>query len=271
MAMAVASRSTERSQFSLGKMLSIYVMETRCELLKVLRMPAYAIPTLAFPAIFYLLFGVVMGKASVAGSTNLASYLLATYGAFGVIGAALFNFGVSVAIERGQGWMLLKKASPMPIGAYFTAKMIVSLGFSLLVVAILQTLGVLLGGVDLGAGVLVTMTGILVLGAIPFCAMGLLIGYAAGPNSAPAIVNIIYLPMAFASGLWIPMTALPDFMERIARFLPAFHLGQLALKPLGADAGDPIWQHTLYLVVFTVVCLAGAGLAYRLDEDKTHG
>ena len=268
---AATSDLESSSRFTFGQMATVYVAETRCELLKVWRMPSYSIPTLAFPAMFYLLFGVVMGKAAVTGGSNLGTYLLATYGAFGVIGAALFNFGVSVAIERGQGWMLLKKASPMPVGAYFAAKMIVSLVFSLLVVAILQTLGLTLGGVTQEAGVLASMTGILVLGAVPFCAMGLLIGYAAGPNSAPAIVNIIYLPMAFASGLWIPIHALPDFMATMARFLPAYHLGQLALKPLGADIGDPIWQHVIYLAVFTTACLAGAVLAYRLDEDKTYG
>ncbi len=269
--MIAATDDLQSTRFSLGQTAAIYLAETRCELLKVLRMPSYSIPTLAFPAMFYLLFGVVMGKATVGAGSDLATYLLATYGAFGVIGAALFNFGVSVAIERGQGWMLLKKASPMPVGAYFAAKMIVSLIFSLIVILLLQTLGLTLGGVTEGLSVLASMTVILVLGAIPFCAMGLLIGYAAGPNSAPAIVNIIYLPMAFASGLWIPINALPDLMGRIARFLPAYHLGQLGLKPLGADIGDPVWQHVVYLTLFTVVCLTGAVLAYRLDEDKTYG
>ena len=34
-----------------------YALEAKYEFLKVLRMPGYAIPSIAFPAMFYLLFG----------------------------------------------------------------------------------------------------------------------------------------------------------------------------------------------------------------------
>ena len=44
-----------------------------------------------------------------------------------------------------------------------------------------------------------------VLGVLPFCAMGLFVGSLVSGQAAPAIVNLIYLPMAFLSGLWVPM------------------------------------------------------------------
>ena len=50
--------------------------------------------------------------------------MLATYGAFGVIGAALFGFGVSVAVERGQGWMRLSGSRRCPRLAWFVAKIV---------------------------------------------------------------------------------------------------------------------------------------------------
>ena len=34
---------------------------------------------------------------------GLATYLVATYGACGVMGAAFHSFGVNVALERGAG------------------------------------------------------------------------------------------------------------------------------------------------------------------------
>ena len=39
-----------------------YALEAKYEFLKVLRMPGYAIPSIAFPAMFYLLFGVIFGR-----------------------------------------------------------------------------------------------------------------------------------------------------------------------------------------------------------------
>ena len=79
------------------------------------------------------------------------TYMLATYGAFGVIGCALFGFGVGVAIERGQGWMRLKRVSPMPALAYFVAKIAMSASFATVIVAALFVLGATFGGVRMPA------------------------------------------------------------------------------------------------------------------------
>lgn len=248
----------------------IYRAETRAEILKMVRLPAYLIPTFAFPLMFYALFGISFGVGKSYGSTAVPTYLLATYGAFGVIGVALFGFGVGVAVERGQGWMLLKSASPMPVSAFFAAKVTLSLLLSVGVVVLLAAAGVLFAEVPFELGRLAALTAVLVAGALPFCAFGLLLGYLAGPNSAPAVVNLIHLPMSFASGLWIPIQALPDAIQKIAPGLPAFHYGQLALEVVGAGDGR-VLQHTLYLVAFTAVCLMGAGVAYRRDDGKTFG
>ena len=52
----------------------------------------------------------------------MARYLIATYGAFAIMGSTLYAFGVGIAVERGLGWLEVKRASPMPLGAYFFAK-----------------------------------------------------------------------------------------------------------------------------------------------------
>lgn len=246
----------------------IYLLEARLEFLKLWRMPAFAIPTLAFPVLFYVFFGLTFKTP---GSFSMATYLVATYGAFGVIGASLFGFGVGVAVERGQGWMLLKRASPMPPGAYFAAKIAMSVLFGSLIIAMLYTLGALFGGVALSASAWVLLAAVHVLGALPFCAMGLALGYFAGPNSAPAIVNVIFLPMAFLSGLWIPIQVLPELVQSIARFLPAYHFAQLTLKVIDADQGQPVAEHLGYLAALTVVSLVLARIGLRRDQDQTYG
>ena len=99
----------------------------------------------------------------------------------------------------------------MPPFAYFAAKIAVSIGFSSIVVLLLTLLGFLFGGVHMAPlSVIKLIIGTLVAGCIPFCALGLVIGYFAGPNSAPATINLIYLPMSFCSGLWIPYLFLPE-------------------------------------------------------------
>jgi ABC-2 type transport system permease protein len=249
---------------------SAYVLEAKYESLKLLRMPGYAIPSIAFPAMFYILFGVLFGNRGVSG-LSMPTYLIATYGAFGVIGAALFGFGVAIAIERGQGWMMLKRASPMPPMAFFVAKLFMCMIFAATIFGVLATLGVTFGNVRLPAGSWARLGATLILGAVPFCAIGLGLGYVMGPNSAPPIVNLIYLPMSFLSGLWIPYEVLPPFVKAVAPFLPAFHLGQLSLGAIGAGAGLPVWSHISALAGFTFIGLGLAFWGYRHDEDKTWG
>lgn len=248
----------------------IFWLEAKCEFLKTARIPIFAISIVVFPMMFYVLFGLLLDSES-AGAIRMAQYLLATYGVFGVVGAALFGFGVGVATERGQGWMRLKRASPMPPLAYFTAKTFVAVTFSGMVVLGLFLLGFLLGGVRMPLSTWTTLFLILVTGAFPFAAMGLMFGYLVGPNSAPAILNLVYLPMAFLSGLWIPVEALPRFVQTLAPFLPPYHLAQIALGTFGAGRGAPLVVHVLWLLGYTVLFLTAAAVLFRRDEGKTYG
>jgi ABC-2 type transport system permease protein len=187
-----------------------------------------------------------------------------------VIGAALFGFGIGVATERGQGWLQLKRATPMPLSAWFGAKLAMAVLFSAIIAVLLFTMGSTLGGVRFEANVWIRLFATLIFGALPFCAMGLAIGYFAGPNSAPAIVNLLYLPMGFISGLWIPITILPKFFQMIAPALPSYHFGQLALMQIGAANGSGA-THFFALIGFTVLFLMLAVIAYRRDEGKLYG
>lgn len=239
-----------------------YRLEAKYEFLRLLRTPIFALPTLLFPALFYLLFGVVMGSR---GDGQAAQYLLATYGVFGVIGAALFGFGVTVAMEREQGLLALKRALPMPPGAYLLAKMAMAMLFSALVSLLLAALALTLAKVSLAPWQWALLVIVDVFGALPFCAIGLYLGTVANGSGAPAVVNLIYLPMAFLSGLWLPLTMLPDVFATLAPALPAYHLGQVALKVVGMDAGGSLAVHLGVLVVVAVAffILARARLARR--------
>lgn len=249
----------------------IFALETRCELLKLLRLPGYTLPTVAFPLLFYIFFGVSLG-GKMAGSVRMAAYLIATYGAFGVIGVALFGFGVATAVERGQGWMLLKRATPMPPLAWIAAKLATCLVFCAVQIGLLFALAATLGRVEMPAADWAALAGTLLAGSVPFAAFGLALGYLCGPNSAVAVMNLIHLPSAFLAGLWIPVAMLPKVFQQIAVFLPQYHFSQLALQVVGGRAGgaEPATSAAV-LAGFTAASVALAAYAMRRDEGKTFG
>jgi ABC-2 type transport system permease protein len=256
---------------SLAQLLTIYWKEIRYEFLKYVRIPLYAMSAILFPLMFYVLFGLLMGRQGTVGSVGVSTYLIATYGTFGVMGASLFANGAGVAVERGLGWIQVKRASPMPAFAYFVAKIVVSMIFGAIVVALLLVLGLSFGGVQITLPKALELIATLVIGAVPFCAMGLVIGYFAGPNSAPAVVNMIYLPLSFASGLWFPINVLPKFLQQLAVVLPPYHLAQLALAIVGAGRGGSALGHWEYLLGFTLLCLGLARIGFQRAEGKMYG
>ena len=189
-------------QRPLGNLIGLFAKEAKYEVLKNIRIPIYAVSTVFFPLMVYVLFAIVLGAGN-------STYLLATFGTFGVMAVSLFGFGVSLAMERGQGWLQVKRASPMPLAAYFAAKLISALLFGLVIALALLTIGYVFAHVRLGLMQVAGLVAVLVLASIPFGSMGLALGYLAKPNSAPALANLVHLPMSFCSGLWIPIFLLP--------------------------------------------------------------
>jgi ABC-2 type transport system permease protein len=158
----------------------------------------------------------------------------------------------------------------MPIAAYFVAKMIMAMLFSVIVVLLLFVMGMTLAGVSLTFVKGLQLFATLIAGSITFCALGLAVGFIAGPSAAAPIVNIIYLPMGFLSGLWIPIQFLPQSVQNLAQFLPPYHYSQLALKVIGASRGGSVAYHlgamALAAALFSAIAYAG----YRRDTAQVH-
>ena len=263
--------SNPRIQRSPRHTATIYLKEAKYEFLKNLRLRMYTASVLSFPIMFYVLFGLVLNSKQAIGGTSIPTYLIATYGTFGVMGASLFGTAAGLASDRGLGWLQVKRASPMPPFAYFAAKIVTSIIFSAIIVLALFTLGITLGGVRMPPGDFVRVLGTLAAGSLPFSAMGLALGYFTGPNSAPATINLIYLPMSFCSGLWVPFMFLPKVVRQIALALPPYHLSQLALGVVGAGSHDSAATHWEVLAAFTMICLGVARIGFQRDQDKMYG
>jgi ABC-2 type transport system permease protein len=231
-------------------LLRCYALEARNEFLRMLRAPSFVLPTLLFPPMFYVLFAVLFGNRS---GFQANVYLLATYGVFGVMSPGLFGLGVTVATDRERGWLTLKRALPMPPGAYIVSKLVMAMLFATTIFAILAVFSTTLGGVRLPLSAWLSLFASDLLGVLPFCAIGLFIGSLVGGSAAPAIANLIYLPMSFLSGLWMPLAALPAFVTTLAPLWPAWHLGRLTLAAVGQAPAEALLPHVLALALVTVV------------------
>ena len=247
---------------SFGYYARIFLKETKYEFVKSLRTRAFSLSVIGFPVMFYLLFG------SSNRHNMFARYLMPSYSCMGVVSACLFGIGMGIALERAQGWLELKQASPMPRFAYLVAKTISCASFALVIVAALVVLGVTVGGVALTAVEALKLAGVVLLGSLPFTAMGLLIALLVPPNAGPGVINLIYLPMSFASGFWMPVSYLPHWLQVISPALPTYHLAQIALNIFGFAQSGSMLIHWEALAGFTLLMLGAAWIIFTRSEAK---
>lgn len=245
--------------------IGILAREVNAEFKAMWREPGFVLPTLLFPSMFYVFFGLVF---TMSRSMHMPSWLLATFGVFGIMAPALFGFGVGIAIEKGEGWLRLKRAAPVSPLVPLFARATMSMLFAFTVFVVLASLGALFGDVRMPRTDWVLLAVTLTAGALPFCAMGLAAGLWLSARAAPAVVNIVFLPLAFLSGLWIPIIAFPAWLQQFAVFLPPYHLAAVALDVVGAQPATDILHHIAALAAYTIVFLVIAGFGWRHAKEN---
>jgi ABC-2 type transport system permease protein len=149
------------------------------------------------------------------------------------------------------------------------AKCCSAIAFGVLIVSILTGLGIVVAHVPLTFAEFARMIALTFVGVIPFVCLGMALALLAPFNSAPGIANMIYLPMSFCGGLWIPIMMLPHFLQEFALLLPTYHLAQLMLSILGYPSAGSTASHWYGLLGFTLVMLGVASLAFRRLEQNS--
>lgn len=266
--MSTASLTLDSTSF-FSRSVGIFFRETRYEFLRLLRTRSFALSVIGFPVIFYLFFGLILNRGGHIGTVSVAKYMLACYAVFGMVGAALFGVGVGLASELGAGWLDLKRASPMPPLAYVLAKCCSAMAFGILIISILTIMGITIGNVNLTFVEYARMIALTTAGVIPFACMGMALALLVPFSAAPGIANMIYLPMSFCGGLWMPIMLLPHIMQRIALFLPTYHVAQLMLGTFGFPSAGTTISHWYGLLSFTLLMLGVAAIALRRLERNS--
>jgi len=119
------------------------------------------------------------------------------------------------------------------------------------------------GKLTLGMGQVAALSGALLIGTIPFCAMGLMIGSLVSGSAAPGYANLIYLPGCYLSGMFFP---LPKSMYWQTPIWPQFHVEQFAMQLAGITKYqyEPMTIAIASMVGYTV--LFAAVTIWRLTQ-----
>lgn len=238
-----------------SRLLNAYYSEAKYAFLRFARSPAFAIPTLAFPLFFYFLVGFVFGAFKAQSAEfDISTYMFCGFATMAAMTPGMFGFGVGFAMEREQGLFTLKRALPMPPMASLFGSVAMSMLSTLIAVSILAVAAFSFGFVHLSPVQLLSVALVVAVGAIPFSALGLLLGSLTTGRAAPAVVNILYILLLYFSGLFVQ---LPKSIASVVKVSPAFYLHQLSISAAGAKSlmVGGVMTHIAILAGLTMVCL----------------
>jgi ABC-2 type transport system permease protein len=165
-------------------------------------------------------------------------YLTAGLLAWGIAMSAAFGAAMNLVIWRRNLVLRRLRLSPVAPAAVVGARVGVSLAVAL--VQGLVFIGVALTppfGLQL-RGQWWLMVPLLVAGTLAFMSVGLLVGsLARTEEAASAAVNLVVLPMAFLSGVFFQIDAMPEVVQQISWLMPMRHLSAGMLDVLVRDGG----------------------------------
>lgn len=276
--MTAPTRTSARPMQTSGRF-ALLAASTITGLRSKLRTPEFAVGAIAIPALLYAMFGLPKADSVLPGGTTVAQAMLVSIGAYGVVSLAIFTFGEDVAKDRGDGWLRTLRATPIPVWSHLVGKTASAVVLAAMIVASLAVLATL-AGVRLPAAAWAALALALVAGVLLFSTLGFAIAFLVRPRAAATIANLVFLPLAFASGFFMPMGELPQVLQTLAAYLPTFHYGQL-IYPLVMPEQDvvawtgaqmqPAWVHVLWVLLPAVALGALALWAARREAVTSRG
>jgi ABC-2 type transport system permease protein len=238
---------------------------TRYELLRTVRNRRFFILSFGFPLIIYLLVAGPNRNVHDIDGTGLSAplYFMIGWASFGTMNA-MVSCGARIAAERQAGWTRQLRISPLSARAYFRTKVLTAYMMAVISLLVLYAAGTAMG-VSLKASGWLAMTGLMLVGLIPFAALGVTLGHMFTPDSiGPAIGGGISL-LGLLGGTFFPLGH-HGFLPEVAQYLPSYWLVQASHVGVGG-AGWPA-KGWLVIAAWTVLLSALAVRAYRRDTGR---
>ncbi len=229
------------------------------------RNPASVFFSVGLPLVFLFLLGAVFGGGNDKDSTYGLledQYLVPAIMTLGIVSAAFVNVAMTIVYQREMGVLKRLRGTPLPTSVFVgarTASAVVNAGLIALVILVA---GHFAYGIDVDAQRLLGTLIVVAVGAVSFCSLGFALTIVI-PNqgAAPAITNMITLPLYFISGVFGDAANLPTVLSDIGKIFPIYHLGACLFETFSPDASGLVALHAGDLAIVIAWGVAGLLIA----------
>jgi len=232
------------------------------ELVRAVRNVRFFLFSLGFPLILFL---VVAGsnRHEKLGGIPFPLYYMAGMISWGAM-TAVVSSGARISTERATGWNRQLRLTPLSVRQYLRAKVLGGYLVAVLSIVLLYSAGLALGA-RLPAERWFGMTALVLLGLVPFAALGIWIGHLLTPDAIGPAMGGITAVLALLGGAWGPLAS-KGFMLHVAQALPSYWLVQAGRSAVdGTGWGPTGWG---VIAAWTLVFGLLAARAYRRDTQR---
>ncbi len=229
---------------------------------------------LFFPLLMLVLYGTVFSGGSfsdgIPAGFNFMNWVLPGVLVFNALAFGLITSSSMMLSMRELGVLRRLQATPMPagqlVGAYFLVNVTIVLLQSVLIIGAAV---LLFDATITAAGLLLALPMILV-GILTFVALGQVVSGLA-PTAGVAVMGgqLLYFALLFVTDMILPLPLLPEWLQKVAVYLPSYAVVQLVRPPLMEGVLPP--NLGLYLTVAAVYAVIAGLVAARLFRWSPRG
>jgi ABC-2 type transport system permease protein len=256
--------------------LRLVLVQTRYNILAATRNPRTLVFAVLFPVILLVLFDSIFtsgGAQTVkfqGGRIDVDAYFTGSMAAYAIMLSSFSTVAVVLVTQRESGQLKRLRGTPMPAWTFMTAQILRSMAQVAVIVTAMMLIGVLAFGVDIQGERLVGLVGYVALGSACLVALGIaLTPFTPTADAVSTVGPFAAVILSFISGVFISVDNLPDWLEKIGKVFPLYHLaeGLQSCFVTGASGTGLTGSNVSSLVLWGVVGLFIAVRRFRWEPQ----
>lgn len=224
------------------------------------------------PNAIFIMVMIFMRDAHVPGTEfSLGSTAVPGVLGMGIVFSGLVGIAAWLTVDREDGTLLRAKATPNGMLGYLVGRVVSTSGGTVfgLLLTLIPCLFLFDGLATGGLASWLTLLWVLVIGLLASMPIGAIIGSLTTSSRSMGLVMLPFMGLTAISGVFYPITALPEWVQVIGQAFPIYWLGLGMRSALLPDAMSVVeigesWRHLEIVGVLGVWAVVGFALAPRV-------
>lgn len=251
---------------TVGRLARLVSHQIRFDLLGFVRNREAVFYTIAMPVGFLVLFVAIFGNGMThfgAERVRLSTYYVANLTVFGIVVSGFMSLAIILVEARENGILRRRRATPQPAWVLLVARAVTSLITAASIAVLLLVFGRVAYSASVPFGSLPALATAVAVG----CLTGCMLGFAAATairsiQGAQPAVMAMAMPLFFISGVFVPWSLIPPWLQRVGEVFPVRPLAESVLATFVHRAAGGPWSPA-DLAIVVAWGLLGLVLALR--------